>query len=213
MADLIDGDICEVRIFCAFGTQASINVRHLEIVDPPGGIISDQALVDLIDADVDSLYKPIISGAAEYRGVQLQKIYPFRRLPVAQNTNSGPGAVVGDPLPRQICGIISFRGQSATRVSYGRLYAPFPAESANEAVEGRPTAAYRTLLGDLASYFLAFHDLPGGVAGVNGYRYVLPSQPEGQLLEYVPMLKAVIRDRWATQRSRGDFGAANTSPV
>jgi hypothetical protein len=155
-----------------------------------------------------------MSDDAEYRGLKVQKEDALNKYqPVYSTVGQGAGGVVGEPLPKQICGIITRRGNYAGRRHQGRLYVPFPSEASSDPPSGRPTIAYLAALGSYADDCWTVVVVANGGNSCNlvpRYRFTTGTPPVEYSFNYV---SAIARDYWGTQRRRGDFGPKNISPI
>jgi hypothetical protein len=199
------GDIIQATFGCRFGDQLGLNVRHYRSVNTIGGVVTLQALADEMAADFDNIYPTVLSGFAEFRGVMVQKIFPGPMgMPVVSSLAPVQGIVAGEPLPRQVSGLISFRTAFAGRRFRGRSYIPFPAEASNDA-DSTPVNAYLTQMGVLALEFLQ----PRSVTEGAFTEQFQPTLWHRDTMTDDPILTATVNDAWATQRRRGSFGRPN----
>lgn len=206
MAEL--GDVYEARICCVRGLQAALNVRHYLCVAVAGGGVSDLEFAGALDVLLAPLYKAILSGAANYRGVGVKRISPGPvTAEVSHTGNNGPGTVAGDPLPSQISGIITWSTGLAQRTRRGRSYIPFPAEADSD-VLSVPSASYLTRM--LAITDALRNDISVGT-GANTATFS-PVVYSRKLNSAAHITSGLAANRWATQRSRGPFGRTNPAP-
>lgn len=203
-------DIYEVRIFCTHTSQqqTAVNVRHYRIVAKQGTGATDLTIAQFLDTQFHTVYKPILHNQAQYRGVGVRRIKP---LPVTAEVltsgNVGAGTATGEPLPGQVCGIITLRTLFGGPRYRGRMYLPFPAETFNDA-DSLPTTAYYNLLGTLGNV-MASGMSPG--AGGNTMD-MLPIVFSRKFSTSEDVIGYTQRFKWATQRSRGSYGAKNPAP-
>lgn len=201
-------DIYEARIICTQANQISINVRHYRVSSKAGTGATDGQIANIVSLSFHQVYKDVMASSASFRGVGVKRIRP---LPASGETTTildlGPGSQAGDPLPLQTSGMITLKTGLAGRSFRGRVYVPFPAEVDNGAT-GVPTAGYLTRLDTLAARFLL--TLTAGSAGnTNDLAPVVFSR---KLNDVVVLTQTIGRPRWATQRPRGSYGAANIPP-
>ena len=150
---------------------------------------------------------------AQYRGLGVRKIWPHPLTVEAVSTFAGgAGNVAGDPLPFQVAGIATKKTNLPGKSFRGRVYLPFPSEASND-VDGNPTMGY----GTLAQTFLAAVQLSYIISAT-------PPAPPGDNASFTPCVWSrkllqgtftiahAFKDKWATQRRRGDFGKPNTPP-
>lgn len=201
-------DILKAQIFCVQNNQTSCNVLHFRVVSNGAVPLTEQQTVDDFSSVVATNLKPCLTSQADYYGVTLQRVAP---TPVgAQWTSangSGPGTSGGDAMPWQVAGLVGKKTALAGRRYRGRCYIPFPSEQDNQA-GGTPAALYLTAIGTFGNNVMMGW---AAVVGLNAltteggvYSKVLNS--------FAAMLSAPFRTKWATQRSRGQFGRPNAPP-
>jgi hypothetical protein len=88
------------------------------------------------------------------------------------------------------------------------MFVPFPPESANDA-NSHPSGTYLTSLGNLATVLDAAIQIgtPTAVAFAEPILYNRVTAVK------TPITQAFARSLWGTQRSRGDYGRPNQSPI
>lgn len=208
MATIAVGDIYQVRIVTALGSQLGEMIMHYECTAVAGTSSTDSALAVLIDAAAAPLVKPLLTNAASYQGVGVQRIFPTPRLrEVVVTTGSGGGTGGASALPSQVSGLIKKVSATAGRSSQGRNYVPFPDESQNQA-SGIPAPAY---VGDLFALGNSMIGpfTPGGGGNTATLKQVIYNRINGGTAEVTEVIPAGV---WATQRRRGDFGKSNIIP-
>lgn len=213
MPQVQNGDYFSVQLIARHGDQIAMNT-FLYSIGTVIGTISDQQCIDAVSVQIGPHLKACMSAEAEYRGAvgQLETgLNIYQR--VYSIMQQGAGGVAGEPLPRQIAGLITRRGEFAGRHHQGRIYVPFPSESSNDPTLGRPSIGYAALIGTYAGdmYTTVTPALGGSSAILTPYyRYQTGTPPNTFAFPYV---SSQARDYWATQRRRGDFGAKNVSPI
>lgn len=202
-------DLYVARVYCQLGDQIGINVLFYNTSAKAGTGATDLQIVQSIDSALFAAYKAVLAGAATYRGVIAQKILPLpASLAVSTTANSGVGSATGDPLPRQVCGVITKKTALAGKRYRGRMYIPFPAEGDND-VDGTPTGGYITRSAALAAALLT-NVIPGGGGNTNTLMPVVYSKKGG----FNTIITSFLgRAKWGTQRRRGSFGQTNTLPL
>lgn len=210
MPNLLPSSLLRVNIYVEQAGQVSINRRFFYVTfigvgNPPSILTAATALAGLLKP----LYQPLMATTATFRGLTMQQVTP-NLLDPELITDAGAGTGTGDPLPLETAGLISFRTGFGGRKNRGRTYVPFPPEGSNDAT-GRPTAPYITALATLGS-FLAndINIAPGGADAPYTLRgLIIPSdQAQGRVVTNYS-----VKARWASMRTRGDYSAANVSPV
>lgn len=201
-------DVYEIGLYSRRGEQLGINVLHYRVsnVIPPGP--SDQEIANAFQTAYDSQYQALLSTNATFVGATAQKIRPLPSGPTFQST--GPpisGLDPGDVLPNQVSGLLRVRTAGGGRRARGRIYIPFPSESANES-PGIPTTPYLANLQALATALIAAISILGAVGSatlnIGVFSRVDNLQRDATAIDTRPL--------WATQRRRGGFGATNPGP-
>ena len=207
--EIMIGDLIEVRFICALEDQASYNVRQWTAGVIVGlGLDMEEAAASVASAFATP-YKTILCAAATFRGVGLRRLSPAPTLESFDNTGAGAGLVAGDPLPGQICGITKLVTVSPGRAGRGRSYFPFPAEAVND-VNGRPTLAHQVNMLAIANDFHSSIILDDGFGNSVNFSGVLTAKPG---LTTKPLVGAIVRDTWATQRRRRIGVSGDTLPI
>jgi len=209
---IANGDIYAVRVFCHATDQTSVNTIHYVLTGLVGGPVND---VDFLNTFIGMAawptgWKALLSDDAQYRGTQMGRIFP--KPPTRPNhtiVGAGNGSVVGEILPRQVSGIISFQTDLAGPKYRGRLYIPFPSEASSDPALGTPSAAYVTALDSLAAIIATpLVIAPGGGASINAFPIVYHKDNN----TYNLIVEGFGREKWATQRRRGSYGQPNIAP-
>lgn len=206
---LQDNDVLLIRPLWVCGTQIGLNMLHYRVTSTTGaGVTDEQAAAEWDDLCAPA-YKAICTSQATYRGVDVRRIAPTLTAPLTWTVSLGAGGVAADAMSRQTCGIITKRSLLAGRANRGRIYLSFPAETSNDST-GSPNGTYLVgaqaladlVCGDIAVISLA----PAGTAILRPIiRHVL-------LGTNTDIADGLARNKWATQKSRGDYGIPNTPP-
>lgn len=203
-------DVLEIKHYFSCLNQVAVITRHYRVVVDGFGDADNarQLLCNEFDDTFGTVYRTMIASAATYAGTTLSRVAPFPRTAVKLAvTMAGVGALTGDLLPLQVSGLVGTKTALAGRAQRGRIYVPFPPESANDA-NSTPTASHVGLLDSLA---LACDDqvsvtLGAETISVNPVIYHRTTQTTDNIVA------AAARDKWATQRRRGSFGQPNILP-
>lgn len=209
--NLATNDVWEVRFYCTFGVQTAIPRLHY-LISNVAGTPTDIMLADLMDVQFSTEIKGAMVSQASYRGVGVQRMYPLPKTNSVFNIDGqGPGASATTPLPKQISGLIAKKTAFATKNLRGRFYMPFPAEGHSDPDEARPNVGYMAALGALADKMeLTLQD----TIGPDTYdAFPIIYNGTGARINGSDITYCLTRPYWATQRRRGDFGAANLSPI
>lgn len=202
------GDIVRCGCWSTQGDQAAVNTFHFVAVSVGALPMTDADVA----AQVSDTYSDIIdtfNTVTKYNGCEAQIIFPLPVKTSSKSTvGSGFGAGTVANLPRQTAGLTAWYTNVAGRHGRGRTYWPFPAGNWDDS-GGVPTAAYVTLVDDLAFAILGITAISAGgrtgtVALVLHNRVTHTSEP---------ITQKITRPKWATQRKRGSFGRPNASPV
>ena len=198
---LAANDVIEAKIFLTTTGEVAINALHYRVNAVVGASLTEQQVVDLLFTRFSTGYPPLVSSAAFYAGMTVQKIRP---LPVgaAQFSSAAPvaGTVAGDLMPRQVSGIITKRSVLAGRANRGRMYVAYPSESDN-GTGGAPSAGYITRLATLAGQAFVNFTLTSGANSVD----LVPVVYHRILGTSNDVTTSLSRNYWATQRRRNNF--------
>jgi len=201
-------DVWEVRFWTALGDQAAVNVTHWRVVSIGTGGAKAVEIAEAFSNLADDKYIELMCNDSTFNGAQAQKIWPLPKESAGEWSNQATGIAGASPLPAQTCGLISLRGDLADRHNRGRLYIPFPCEESN-GNDHRPTGAYTADAETLMTTIFT----PQTVVGATGNCVLAPVIYNRLTHGTVAITGGKVRNKWATQRRRSDFGAKNTSPV
>jgi len=210
---LADGDLVEVAYQCGSPPQLGEFIIHYYTVGSHGtGCDLATALATLSSAAAPAIVA-LLSDQAGYAGTLGNIIGPgARSTQLGSGSGAGPGTAGSSLLPTQVCGIVQKLTDRAGQAHRGRMYVPFP-DAGDCLASGDPSGGYQARLVTLAGIVLTatfcqrsvgndclltpviwHRNMPPSVLGIE---YITGSAAEG---------------RWATQRSRGAFGATNRNP-
>lgn len=199
------GDVYEVKVFTSQEAQLGINILHYRVDAIAAAGLTDLEVAQKLDPVYAPVYKACMTSDASYLGVTAQRISPDPVQPFTfSNANPGPGTFGGAPLPRQVAAVIKKLTGGVGRRKRGRMYIPFPDETAND-VGAILTGPYKAALATLATTVLG----PITLAGVAGTADLALGVWGRQLKIFSPVTGLQVRSVWGTQRRRGDFGATN----
>lgn len=203
---LILNNLYRVIHYCVAGEQTALNVLHYEVTakTTTGYDLDDGAAA--ITAIFKAPYQQLLSSQASYYGATSQRIEPPDADTMYGFKNIGVGFQTGDMLPRQTCGLISWKTDKAGRRGRGRTYIPFPPEIKNEA-DSRPSDGYVEDVQDLATLMktITLSDEVGDVT----LRLQIYHR---DLHTWRQVAARTVKKKWATQRRRGSFGRPNPPP-
>lgn len=201
-------DLVEIRLFSKQDQQTAINVLHYQVNAISAGTPTEQQVCDAFRTYIAGAMASVMNGNAQFRGVGLRKIYPAPIGTEFFSKDTTAGGVGADALPKQTCGLISWRCNGKGPKYRGRTYIPFPDETSSSAA-GAPIAAYVTDAKALADKLLNTGALI--YSGVNTITLALQVIRAPSVL-LNPVVYHVVPYKWATQRRRGDFGRPNALP-
>jgi len=203
------GQIVEVRVYCTEGDQTAVNVRHFEVTSVAGTGTMFSDMLQYYDGLFMASYPQLLNGGAFYSGLTLQRIFPGPKSSLAYGSQTaGAGTGGADPLPSQVCGVVSFRSPLSGPRNRGRMYVPFPPKALCDA-DGTPTPGYLDGLDGLGDVFTGTDEIGGGGNSVQQSSIILHRAD----MTRTRFIQWVRRDKWGTQRRRGNYGKPNESPV
>jgi len=203
----LSGDIVRTRVVTWYAGQVGLNVMHWEVVNRTGGGATLQEIVDDLDGIFSTPYKAILSASALYRGMTAQNVSPPITIEYRSIAGAGAGGVSGDPMPRQVSGLVSIRSPLGGARNRGRFYPPFPGESDNTA-GGVISATYITTLTNLMN--VLFPTVL--VVGAGGTAEIRLGVYHRNTATVTPADSFIVSPVWATQRRRGSLGRPNILP-
>lgn len=203
------GDIFEFKIFTQAPQQVGINIRHYRVSNIVTNQVPADAMADQLATNLRPLYLSMMETLAVFAGITARKIHP---LPVELESTleglSGPGTVLGDPLPRQVSGVLTLGTPLAGRANRGRLYMPFPAKASSDAFNV-PEATYKNNLQSLGMALISSFTATQGVNSTTLTPVIWRRGPR----TFTDLTRAVAQPRWGTQRRRGNYGRPNPPVV
>jgi len=201
------GDLLEIKTFCVHAEQVGLNVHHY-IVENITGSVTDYEVATAFDSAVSLLLRSMMASDSEYAGTTCQILNGSPPpVPVFSVGSAGAGTLGSVSLPTQTCGLITFTSQLIGRANRGRRYIAFPAADALD-TDGTPIAAQVSNLDSLATVLLSVFPIVGG-SGTISATLCIGRKPS---LTFTRLTGKRVLKRWATQRRRGNFGAANKLP-
>lgn len=209
------GDVFELVTFVRTAEgQNQSNRTHWQVQQIAGVSITIPEAVSKFSDDFSTLLIPLIPTTHTYLGAKMRRLVgqaAGKTQFVSSITGQGVGTQIGDPLPSQVCGLISRRASGAPPRHRGRFYVPSTTEVYNSS-NGDPTAAYLTDLADLNLYLRS--DVTQ-VVGANSATFrpkLVQFNAQGQVVDYWTVDSCLSRSRWATQRRRGEINRPDVMP-
>lgn len=202
------GDTLSVQFGTYWNGQAGINTLHVQVVQAVGlPTLADVAKG--YDDLVHAAYKDLLTSTATYYGVRAQRITPLPRSMAEISTlHTGVGLGGTEGMPGQVSGIIGWATAKAGRAFRGRIYIPFPDENDHNNNTNAPSDSYILRLKTLGDILAAEQTVTNGVNTAT----LLPCIWHRKGIANTTILEARPRLKWATQRSRGAYGAVNRYP-
>jgi len=205
--DLDVNQVLELKFYSHQRGQYAINTRHYRVSAKAGLGDTDVNAGIKLNTELAGAYIACLGNDAQFLGVSIQLIRNTRRPKTVLTTSAGDGGFEGEPLPRQVAGLIKVTTDEASRHGRGRMYVPFPPESANTNT-GVPSGAYIDALNNLA---LKLDDLMvvGGGGNTVTLQPVLYNRATNAV---IPVTSAGAAPVWATQRRRADVRGGDKPP-
>lgn len=208
-AVLIAGDEIEVRIGCYTASQAGINTCYFTCQGAGGPGITTDFAAAMFDGIFAPLYKAAMAAGATYYGVSVARVSPLPRTAASvSSANPGPGTYGPDLLPQQVAGIVSSVTDYGGVKYRGRVYVPFPEETASDSATNKPTLLYVAALDAIGDAIYVPYVLADGADTLNLTPVVF--HRDGSPPTTIVGNRA--RQRWGTQRRRSSSGQTNGAP-
>lgn len=206
----IVGDVYQLKTYCKNAAQLGMNIFHFQVTAMAGLGAPDSEVAHDWDAFIGPRMKSIIGSDSLYAGASAQLITGALPLPIIRYdaTTSGAGTFGTSVLPRQVTGITTWRTAFAGRHGRGRTYWPFPDRTAEE-TDGTPKADYIDAVEAVAVALIGGFAATDGAGNNTTLRLCVWDRTA---LHATQVSGSTTRDRFATQRRRGDYGAPNSLP-
>jgi hypothetical protein len=211
MPNVTVNDFFEVKIACWQLGQLGLSIRHyiaenvIGAFDPTGPFATQLAVALAPD------YAAVMNDTGFFLGVSARNMTALpAAAAVPSTTGETQGTIAGSPLPGQTSGIITLTTGLRGRSRRGRAYIPFPAAVFNDAATDTPSNAYQVLLASIAVTLRNTQNVVAGGSSVDLVPIVLSQDadtPPSPLFAFIT--GTTVRAAWATQRRRGNYGAAN----
>ncbi len=198
-------DILQVSFHSYFAGQQAVNVRHWRVLETSGADVTFDEAAAFFEGYVNNAYRNLMSEDAEFLGVKVRGIFPNKTIDHINTATVKDGLVTGPPLPKQVTGLISLYSNVPGPGGRGRVYPGFPSSSQTQD-DGTPDPAYVANLDALALLLKAGVTITNGAGGSADLEAGIYGRANDS---FTPITTHLSRTRWATQRRRSDFGAAN----
>lgn len=202
------GDIIEVSFLTHMRDQLGVNVRHYAVTNTVNGGATMAEILNSLSNQTENLYADLMTSDATFRGMNGRIIFPGLSPTVEHRPTPTSGTYGPDGLPTQCTGIITLRTAESGRSKRGRVYVPFPDESACDP-DGLPTNAYVTALNTLGNKLIEDQSILGGGGEQTDLIPVIWSR---KFVWWTEVESFYSRQKFATQRSRGSYGSVNPKP-
>jgi len=197
-------EIIETKVACWVNNQVGINVRHWRCNTNPGSITPEE-LCELAESELVPLYTAYLATTSIVDFVSAQIVGPVASDFVTRLIGTAGGASA-TTMPRQACGIVTLLTGLYGRANRGRFFVPFPTEEMNETT-GSPNGAGIAAMEALGTFYTSQWNLTvdirtGSLLPVLVHRGETPDPP-------TDLTGFIVRDKWGTQKRRGDYGQLN----
>lgn len=204
---MLVNDILQIKFFCSQQAQLAVNVTHWVVSSIVGLAPTDNAVALFFGNRVKVAYAGLLNNNATFQGTSCQHLFPLPTRVEDFNAVTALGGTAGAAgLPKQCCGLFTKKTALAGRANRGRVYVPFPSETDNADGTSAPTAGYMTNLGGLAALLTTSATLTNDENATT----FLPVVYHRATHSFTLITTAFARQKWATQRRRGDFGRTNS---
>lgn len=203
-------DVLQLKVSCWMQDQLGLNVRYWRVRSITGAGPDLQEIADAFGLALPDVLKDCISDDAEYLGLSVKMVGPGpATIAYLSDIGAGAGTVPTGPMPSQVCGMVTLKTDLAGRANRGRIYVPFPARGAADVITGLPTAGYVAAAQEYGDIFANTFN----AAGVGSSAVLEPglSTPIGN--PFTLITAALARNRFGTQRRRGQYGAHNPKEI
>lgn len=202
---IAEDDIVRTKVLVWVNYQVGINIRYWRCSTNPGDLTLEDLAAELTGSLVP-LYVVYLTTTCIVDATKVQIVGPGGMSDEVTTLLGTAGAVTGQTLPRQACGIVTLTTGVGGRKNRGRFYLPFPTEGMNEG-DGSPNAAGLSNMDALGAYYsqplnVTVGDFTMILAPVIVHGGPAPDAP-------TPITGFIVRDKWGTQKRRGDYGKLN----
>ncbi len=209
MANLAVGEVYAITTGTYTINQWGLMILHYRVTAVTGASVTPLAVAVGHTVNVEPVLKPLMGEPATYWGTRVQRVRPLPQgVAIVYSGLAGSGTGGLTCLPTQVCGLISAATAIAGRDQRARAYVPFPAMIYENFDTMGPTAAY---VNGLVALKAALYSPFTITTGANNAT-LQPVVYHRATFSTSDILTSVARDKWATQRSRGNYGRANTPP-
>jgi len=203
--------------------QVSLNTTFWKVLAPVTGPPGTGDFVAAMAQALSPVYRAWMPTSATFRGLIGQTVFPTNKLevPVKNSSFAGAGTASGAMIPNQVSGLISWQGNiyyagNTGKMIYprGRIY-PGLASTLWASTNGEMTAAGYNQLDAIRLAYGTMKTVVG-----TGFSFTMSMQIRtvtqaipNPIVTYRQAVLGVSKQKWATQRRRGQFAAQNEPPV
>jgi len=202
-------DRLEVIFYARWEGQNGLCVRHYICSATSGASRTVAQLATALSTAMAPAFKQCLNEFATFLGLSVQKIGALAEEKEFELGDAGAGGTEGDGLPSQCCGLISLRTGLASRSRRGRMYVPFPGESANNP-NGLPSDAYKLDMASLRNALVVGRTISDGSGNDCS---ILPVIYSRVLNSTAVIGSGIVRSTWATQKRRGQNAPGDELPT
>lgn len=211
----IVGDVLQVKFCCDSESQISLNLLHYRVQSVAGVGAPLTDIATFFDITMAAGYKGLMSILSRYRGVGVTNLTPPASVEVATTGNAGVGDETTGDLPTQVSFLISLKTAKRGRGYRGRVFPGFPATTFINGDGGMNALGIAAITAWFSALpFTATVSAAGG--NTTTLELGIYRRQENKLPLNPPQFEKCTfgtwREKWATQRRRGDFGRANLLP-
>jgi len=202
---IAEDDIVRTKVLCWVNYQVGINVRYWRCGTNPGDLTIEDFSTHLVD-NLVPLYTAYLSTACIVDALKVQIVGPGGMSDELTTLLGTAGGASATTMPRQACGIVTLTTGVGGRKNRGRFYVPFPTEEMNEA-GGSPNGAGLTAMGLIGEFYTTVQNVTVDIFTMIMGPVLVHSGPAPDAP--TPLTGYITRDKWGTQKRRGDYGKLN----
>lgn len=211
LSPVVAGHLLEVKVYTYFRSQLGLNVIHMKVNTVTAGMILTD-IVQQIEADWNGSWKAWMNDEAEWKGIGIRDLtHNPLEVEVFSGAQAGPGTG-GDPLPGQLCGLITKRTAVAGPKGRGRMYVPFPGSDMMLGGAVDPVGGVAVLDALIADIRGPETETAGGFS-MNWNVVLRTPTIGGDPFSSTPLITMVAEAEFASQRRRGNYGTKNQLPA
>jgi len=205
----------EVKSFCwnPITSQLGINVTHYLMDFDTGPVMADvNQMAQSVSDAIKAAYVVALPDVCFHLGVELKMLQPTLSASFGSEDEAIAGTGAAEPLPNQVTGMVSWASVNPSRHGRGRIYIPFPTITDSEP-EQVPTPAYVALCQAIGDAYFGLNFFTCVDPAPQNFPVSLVIVDRGPPITYTPVGAAYARQRFGTQRRRGNYGAVNELPL